>query len=547
MDVNTDSDKSRKIHGEGSYDLIIRDVNKIEFKDFVNPWNFHSLFVSNDETVFAWLRKNGLLANELKCHCGKTAKLNRRQRLKDKYSFRCRGGHELSMRKNSFFEGSSYNIRDLMIFMKYYIEGHTLKRCALATNMDYKHTAINWASYVRELFCQYVFDAYSMMNFEGEVEIDESVFGRKVKYHRGQPRGCPIWIFGIVERSSNKIILYPVDNRKSETLIPLIQRHVFPGSRIYSDSWAAYMKLNEVGYEHFTVVHKTTFKQKYQNVDTGETIDCHTNRIEGAWKICKDHFRRINGTNTASFEQHLAEIVWRNHFHKEDLYKSFYNLVRDVFTLRQPPHFTYRKPVFDTWTPPSAEDEAQHHITIVQESDTDSDSPSEDEPVSVEQVHTSSHIASDLSHDEPPTAESTRIHSRRSSVAVQSDDQDSPNVSTSPDARNAKIRTPKSAESHCAPVVAPRSTSPKPGTSRDTPDIADKFVTTRRKKRSRVTEETQKHWELDTAANRHAHPSAYIPVKRKEKKKSKSSCTRKQNPYAKHAYAIMSSDSDFET
>ena len=87
------------------------------------------------------------------------------------------------------------------------------------------------------------------------------------------------------------------------------------------------MKLNAIDYEHFTVVHKTTFKQKYQNADTGETIDCHTNRIEGAWKNCKDHFRIIYGTNTKSFEQHLAETVWRKHFHQE-VYESFFKKVQ---------------------------------------------------------------------------------------------------------------------------------------------------------------------------------------------------------------------------
>ena len=46
-----------------------------------------------------------------------------------------------------------------------------------------------------------------------------------------------------------------------------------------------------------------------------------------------------------------------------------------------------------------------------------------------------------------------------------------------------------------------------------------KFVPTRRKKRSRVTQETQQHLELDKAASRHALPSGYIPVKRNEKKK----------------------------
>ena len=316
-------EKCRKTHGEGNYNLRIREVNNLEIKDFVNPWRFHSLFVSCDEQVYGWLRKNGLLASEITCHCGKKAKLNKSVRLKDGYTFRCRSDHEFTMRKKSFFERSSYNIRDLVIFIKYYIEGHSLNQCALSTGMDYKHTAVNWASYIRELFCQYVFDAYHMINFEGEVEIDESLFGRKIKYHKGQPRGNRIWIFGIVQRENNQIVLYPVSNRNAETLVPLIQRHVYPGTRIYSDSWAAYMNLNELGYEQFTVVHKTSFKQRYQNADTGEFVDCHTNRIEGAWKICKDHFRRINGSNTKLFEQHLADIIWRNHVHRDSIYEAF--------------------------------------------------------------------------------------------------------------------------------------------------------------------------------------------------------------------------------
>ena len=65
--------------------------------------------------------------------------------------------------------------------------------------MDYRHTAVNWASYIGELFCQYVFDTYERITFDGEVEIDESIFGRKVKYHKGQPRGLRIWIFGLIE------------------------------------------------------------------------------------------------------------------------------------------------------------------------------------------------------------------------------------------------------------------------------------------------------------------------------------------------------------
>ena len=100
-----------------------------------------------------------------------------------------------------------------------------------------------------------MYTSYETLKFKNEVEIDESLFGRKIKYNRGKPSGQKIWIFGIVERSSNMLSLYHVDNRNAETLVPLIQKHVEPGTRIFSDTWAAYFNLNNLGFPHFTVTH----------------------------------------------------------------------------------------------------------------------------------------------------------------------------------------------------------------------------------------------------------------------------------------------------
>ena len=39
------------------------------------------------------------------------------------------------------------------------------------------------------------------MGLHGDVEIDESVFGRRIKYHVGNPYpGMTVWILGLVER-----------------------------------------------------------------------------------------------------------------------------------------------------------------------------------------------------------------------------------------------------------------------------------------------------------------------------------------------------------
>ncbi|VDI66511.1 Hypothetical predicted protein [Mytilus galloprovincialis] len=90
--------------------------------------------------------------------------------------------------------------------------------------MEYRHTSVNWPRYVRELFCEHVHTEYQNLVFEGDVEIEESLFGRKIKYNRGKPTGTRIWIFGMVETSSKRIITYTVDKRDSNTLIPLIKK-----------------------------------------------------------------------------------------------------------------------------------------------------------------------------------------------------------------------------------------------------------------------------------------------------------------------------------
>ena len=177
----------------------------------------------------------------------------------------------------------------------------------------------------------------------------------------------------MVERESNTIIVYPVADRTAATLIPLIQRHVEPGTTIYSDGWTAYCDLNDLGYRHFTVLHKYSFKKVYKNVATGvEEVVC-TNQIEGAWKHAKDHFRRMSGTKVRQFEGHLAEIMWRSEY-KGNLYGGFFECLKSIFTLQSSPDYQYTTPLFDSWnidaesTVASNNTDAEENSTIEAES-----------------------------------------------------------------------------------------------------------------------------------------------------------------------------------
>ena len=130
--------------------------------------------------------------------------------------------------------------------------------------------------------------------------------------------------------------------------MPLIQHHIVPGSTIYSDEWSAYCDLNSLGYKHFTVLHKYSFKKVYVDETTNETVFCHNNTIEGAWKHAKDHFRKMAETQFSQFEGHMAEIMWRSEA-KGNLYNSFFNLLRSVYTLQHLAEFHYTTPLFDSW------------------------------------------------------------------------------------------------------------------------------------------------------------------------------------------------------
>ena len=81
------------------------------------------------------------------------------------------------------------------------------------------------------------------------VEIDESVFGKKRKYNRGRTYNQQ-WVFGMVERNQRNLVLLLVDNRKKDTLLPLIQKHVLLQAKIYHDDWVSYRNLQNMGYEH---------------------------------------------------------------------------------------------------------------------------------------------------------------------------------------------------------------------------------------------------------------------------------------------------------
>ena len=73
--------------------------------------------------------------------------------------------------------------------------------------------------------------------------------------------------------------MIPVHNRKQNTLIPLIQKWIQPGSIIHSDCRKSYNKLSKLAYTHITINHS----KEFMNVSNAACI----NSIESDWHHAK--------------------------------------------------------------------------------------------------------------------------------------------------------------------------------------------------------------------------------------------------------------------
>ena len=152
------------------------------------------------------------------------------------------------------------------------------------------------------------------------VEIDESKFFHR-KYHRGQWREGH-WVFGGIERGTKKCFLVEVAQRNAQTLLPLIQQWILPGTHIISDGWAAYNGIDRINggiYSHDVIVHEQNF------VDPNDR-DVHTQSVESMWSRAKRIFWQNYGTSRELFDRNLIEFMWREKYDEN----SFSNILTHV-------------------------------------------------------------------------------------------------------------------------------------------------------------------------------------------------------------------------
>jgi len=143
----------------------------------------------------------------------------------------------------------------------------------------------------------------------GVVEVDETyvhanTFKRSSarKRYGFDARRTGQIVFGIVQRGG-MVKVWHVQSSGTRTLVPLIKEHVKRGTRVHSDGYGAYQKLDLWGYPH-----ETTNHGQGQYVDG----DNYTQNIENVWSHLKRGIKGVYRHIGPKYVQAYAnEFAWR--------------------------------------------------------------------------------------------------------------------------------------------------------------------------------------------------------------------------------------------
>ena len=146
--------------------------------------------------------------------------------------------------------------------------------------------------------------------FDGSVELDESYFGGVRKGKRGRGAAGKVVVFGLLKRGG-KVYAKVVDNARTATLMPVIQRKIAPDSVVYTDSFGSYDALDVSQFHHVRINHSQEFARGRN----------HINGIENFWNQAKRILRKYNGVPRQSFPLFLKECEFRFNYgtHKQQL------------------------------------------------------------------------------------------------------------------------------------------------------------------------------------------------------------------------------------
>jgi transposase-like protein len=253
----------------------------------------HLKISENSEELIGWLQQAGIIASGRQCSCGRKMSQHPRKERGDGVSWRCPYKlckHRVSLRQGSYFEGHQLPLGQLWMILVCLLKFPKMLARYMSEILNVSERAlVDWGAYMRETISHYYLVKPLVLGGGYVVQVDESLFGGRRKYNRGDHHvHVKSWVFGVVEEGTNRCVLWTVRRRNKETLSKLIKDHVVAGSTVKSDEWGAYKGLGDQGYNHLTVNHSVSFVN---------SKGVHTQLIESLWAQVKCVLKAKRGTS----------------------------------------------------------------------------------------------------------------------------------------------------------------------------------------------------------------------------------------------------------
>ena len=321
-------------------------ANIESYEEFKTHKNLVIKLVHDENKTVDWLRDNDFIAAEGSL-CPGCLKLNRKkigrmhyhkiantgQRRKAGYIIKCRGGSNGCRLVRTPFAGSFFDgvtcklpVGDVLEAIYYWSRKTSVKNTAYELGCEEK-TIVDYFSYLREVCTVSLMErGENIIGGPGlTVEIDESKFFKN-KYGKGraaidQKKG---WVFGGICRETKEFFMVRVPDRTKKTLLPIIHRHVKPGTTIMSDEWKAYYDL-QMTYEHKTICHKRNFVAP-------DNAYIHTQHVENLWRYAKKNLPQ-NSTSEDMKDSYLHEYMYRKK-HEKNLIDSILHDIKTLYNWR---------------------------------------------------------------------------------------------------------------------------------------------------------------------------------------------------------------------
>ena len=258
-----------------------------------------------------FMRGHNLLLQDYFC-CNQTCSKVTDMSISDHQVFQCTNcKHRYTIRHGSFWFKSRLPLNILLAILFFFAQGLNVTQCKkMLTKRVSVKSIIQWYNYFRDICTCYFSNNIVRFNRNSVVHIDETAVGGKRKYARGRVSDTKIrWLFGIINKDDHKAYVEFVRKRDFLNIIPLITRHIEPGTTIHSDGAKVYKALDTMNYTHKTVIHK----ENYVNPIDGT----HTNWIENFWSNLKYKLKLVKGSQKKMTNGHIDEFLYRyNRIHE---------------------------------------------------------------------------------------------------------------------------------------------------------------------------------------------------------------------------------------